>query len=163
MAESKQSQLINEIADLASDLMSEWPSTRNKQKEFVLAYVSNGFINGTEAAKKAGYSAKTAGTIASNLLTGMKKYEHIPPVIEELKNAYDERAIELSIASGTGSQKEQTLIGLGEGAQGLTDIDVGAKERLKAAELLGKRHALFTDKQEISATEIVTIVDDVNE
>lgn len=51
-----------------------------------------------------------------------------------------------------GSQKEQTLIGLGEGAQGLTDIDVGAKERLKAAELLGKRHALFTDKQEISAT-----------
>lgn len=174
MAESKQSQLINEIADLASDLMSEWPSTRNKQKEFVLAYVSNGFINGTEAAKQAGYSAKTAGTIASNLLTGMKKYEHIPPVIEELKNAYDERAIELSIASGTevlqyltsvmrGSQKEQTLIGLGEGAQGLTDIDVGAKERLKAAELLGKRHALFTDKQEISATEIVTIVDDVNE
>ncbi|EGO7728063.1 terminase small subunit [Enterococcus faecalis] len=163
MAESKQSQLINEIAGLASDLMSEWPSTRNKQKEFVLAYVSNGFINGTEAAKKAGYSAKTAGTIASNLLTGMKKYEHIPPVIEELKKAYDERAIELSIASGTevlqyltsvmrGSQKEQTLIGLGEGAQGLTDIDVGAKERLKAAELLGKRHALFTDKQEISAT-----------
>ena len=35
--------------------------------------------------QKAGYSAKTAGTIASNLLTGMKKYEHIPPVIEELK------------------------------------------------------------------------------
>ena len=34
--------------------------------------------------QKAGYSAKTAGTIA-NLLTGMKKYEHIPPVIEELK------------------------------------------------------------------------------
>lgn len=166
MTEKNQNQVMSEITELAAELMSEWPPSRNKQKQFVLAYVSNGFINGTEAAKKAGYSAKTAGTIASNLLTGMKKYEHIPPVIEKLKKAYDERATELSIASGTevlqyltsvmrGEHKEQTLIGVGEGAQGITEIEVGSKDRLKAAELLGKRHALFTDKVDLQTGDII--------
>ena len=35
---------------------------------------------------------------------------------------------------------------IGEGVQTVTDIDVSAKERLKAAELIGKRYGLFTDK-----------------
>ena len=33
----------------------------------------------------------------------------------------------------------------------------------KAAELLGKRYAMWTDKQDITATEVVTIVDDVDD
>lgn len=49
-----------------------------------------------------------------------------------------------------GEQTEQTLRGTGEGAQSIIDIDVGAKDRIKAAELLGKRHRLWTDKQELS-------------
>ncbi|WP_086350207.1 terminase small subunit [Candidatus Enterococcus clewellii] len=149
--------------------MREWPPARNKQRKFILAYIANGFINGSEAAKKSGYSAKTANTIASNMLTGVKKYEHIPPVIAKLRAAYDERTTELSIASGTevlqyltsvmeGKQKEQTIIGVGEGAQGIIDIDVGAKDRIKAAELLGKRHALFTDKVDLNTGDIVVKV-----
>lgn len=54
-----------------------------------------------------------------------------------------------------GKEKEETLIGLGEGAQGKTKIEVGAKDRLKAAELLGKRHALFTDKVDLNTGDIV--------
>lgn len=46
-----------------------------------------------------------------------------------------------------GETQEQTLI-IGELGQTITDIDVGAKDRIKAAELLGKRHRLWTDKVE---------------
>ena len=37
------------------------------------------------------------------------------------------------------------------------------KERLKAAELLGKRYGLFTDKLDVQAAERVVIVDDLGE
>ncbi|EOL43345.1 hypothetical protein [Enterococcus caccae] len=38
-------------------------------------------------------------------------------------------------------------------SKGLYDgVEVGTKDRLKVAELLGKRHALFNDRQEIDAT-----------
>ena len=40
---------------------------------------------------------------------------------------------------------------MGEGMQGKTLIEVGAKDRIKAAELLGKRYRLFTDKVELDA------------
>ncbi|MGH1732882.1 terminase small subunit [Enterococcus faecalis] len=135
-----------------------------KQKRFCDFYIETG--NAKEAAIRAGYSEKTAKQIGQENLTKPDLRAYIDERLAELKNertADAQEVLEYLTAVMRGSQKEQTLIGLGEGAQGLTDIDVGAKERLKAAELLGKRHALFTDKQEISATEIVTIVDDVNE
>lgn len=50
-----------------------------------------------------------------------------------------------------GEQTEQTLRDIGEGAQEIDDIDVSAKDRIKAAELIGKRWAMWTDKQELSA------------
>ena len=43
---------------------------------------------------------------------------------------------------------------MSEGAQTVVDID-GRKDRLKAAELLGKRHALFTDKVDLQTGDIV--------
>ena len=47
-----------------------------------------------------------------------------------------------------GETQEQTLCSIGELGQQVIDIDVGAKDRIKAAELLGKRHRLWTDKVE---------------
>jgi len=47
-----------------------------------------------------------------------------------------------------GETQEQTLCSIGELGQEIIDIDVGAKDRIKAAELLGKRHRLWTDKVE---------------
>ncbi|WP_434088464.1 hypothetical protein [Carnobacterium inhibens] len=43
----------------------------------------------------------------------------------------------------------------------IEDIDVSAKDRIKAAELLGKRYAMWTDKQEVSGDLSVTFVDDI--
>ena len=45
-----------------------------------------------------------------------------------------------------GEQTEQTLKGEGNGFQILVDKGVGAKDRLKALELLGKRYGTFADK-----------------
>ena len=47
-----------------------------------------------------------------------------------------------------GKETEQTIIGTGDFSQELTDIEVSAKDRIKAAELLGKRYRLWTDKVE---------------
>ncbi len=41
--------------------------------------------------------------------------------------------------------------------------EIGAKDRIKAAELLGKRYRLFTDKVEIEGSVPVQIVDDIDE
>ena len=49
------------------------------------------------------------------------------------------------------------------GEQSIKNIDVGAKDRIKAAELLGKRHALFTDKTEMTVTEVPVFVDDLGD
>lgn len=46
-----------------------------------------------------------------------------------------------------GEHKEQTLRLVGDGVQQITDIDVSARDRLKAAELLGKRYGMFNGQQ----------------
>jgi len=167
-------ELIQQISNRAISLMSDWEKSKSKQKTFILEYIATGFTNGAEAARNAGYSERTASTIASNMLTGMKKYEHIPPIVNQLKKEFDEQQAEMKIADGTevlryltslmrGEEKEQVLRGVGMGEQVKTDIEVSAKDRIKAAELLGKRHALFTDKTELSVVETPVFIDDLGD
>jgi phage terminase small subunit len=59
-----------------------------------------------------------------------------------------------------GETQEQTLINIGELGQTITDIDVGAKDRIKAAELLGKRHRLWTDKVEADVSGMVVFANE---
>lgn len=153
--------LIKEISDEAIQLMADWPSSRNKQKRFILEYVATGFTNASEAARNAGYSKKTANKVANNMLSGVDKYGHIKPITEKLQSEYDKRQAELKIADGTevmqyltslmrGEQTEKTVISVGDFTQEITDIDVSAKDRIKAAELLGKRYGIWTDKTELT-------------
>ena len=51
---------------------------------------------------------------------------------------------------------------IGDGVQKIADIDVSAKERLKAAELIGKRYGMFKDNVGIDL-EPVVIVNDLKE
>ena len=62
-----------------------------------------------------------------------------------------------------GETQEQTLCSIGELGQQVIDIDVGAKDRIKAAELLGKRHRLWTDKVEadVSGTVVFSNESDI--
>lgn len=110
-----------------------------KQKRFCDFYIETG--NAKEAAIRAGYSEKTAKQIGQENLTKPDLRAYIDERLAELKNertADAQEVLEYLTAVMRGEYKEATLIGVGEGAQAVVDIDVGAKDRLKAAELLGK-------------------------
>ena len=127
-----------------------------KQKRFCDFYIETG--NAKEAAIRAGYSEKTAKQIGQENLTKPDLRAYIDERLAELKNertADAQEVLEYLTAVMRGEYKEATLIGVGEGAQAVVDINVGAKDRLKAAELLGKRHALFTDKVDLQTGDIV--------
>lgn len=127
-----------------------------KQKRFCDFYIETG--NAKEAAIRAGYSEKTAKQIGQENLTKPDLRAYIDERLAELKNertADAQEVLEYLTAVMRGEYKEATLIGVGEGAQAVVDIDVGAKDRLKAAELLGKCHALFTDKVDLQTGDIV--------
>lgn len=62
-----------------------------------------------------------------------------------------------------GEQTEPVLRGCGVGMQTEIQQQVKAKDRLKAAELLGKHYSMFTDKVEHSGNLPIVIVDDLTE
>ncbi|MFR0814364.1 MAG: terminase small subunit [Enterococcus casseliflavus] len=131
----------------------------DKQRIFADEYLKD--LNGTRAYKVAYPNVKKDSVAAANanrLLRNAKVKSYIDEQLEIMHNERQADAaevLEFLTAVMRGKQTEQTLIGLGEGAQGITEIDVSAKDRLKAAELLGKRHALFTDKVDLQTGDIV--------
>lgn len=120
-----------------------------KQQRFADEYIICG--NATEAAIKAGYSSKYANTNASKLLQNTTIKSYIDKRLEELKSekvADQQEVLEFLTSVMRGEKQEQTLCSMGELGQTVIDIDVGAKDRIKAAELIGKRHRLWTEKVE---------------
>ena len=61
-----------------------------------------------------------------------------------------------------GEKTEQTLCSIGELGQQVIDIDIGAKDRIKAAELIGKRHRLWTDKVEAEVSGTVVFANEAD-
>lgn len=123
-----------------------------KQKRFADEYIIS--TNATQSAITAGYSKKYANTNASKLLQNTTIKSYIDERLKELDDkaiAKQEEVLKYLTSVMRGEQKEQVLIGYGEGIQGKTHMEVGAKDRIKAAELLGKRYKLFTDKVDVDA------------
>jgi phage terminase small subunit len=120
-----------------------------KQKRFADEYIICG--NATEAAIKAGYAKRSAQQVGSeNLLKPVIK-SYIDKRLEELKSekvADQQEVLEFLTSVMRGEKTEQTLCSIGELGQQVIDIDIGAKDRIKAAELIGKRHRLWTEKVE---------------
>ncbi|HHS3513834.1 TPA: terminase small subunit [Streptococcus pyogenes] len=129
-----------------------------KQKRFADEYIIS--ANATAAAIKAGYSKKTARSIGQENLTKPDIKAYIDERLEKLESekiATQEEVLQYLTSIMRGDQQEKTLISVGEFGQKIVDIDVGAKGRIKAAELLGKRYRLFTDKVEMDVSSDVTI------
>ena len=134
-----------------------------KQKRFADYYIETGNI--TEAAVKAGYSKKTARVIGQeNLLKpAIKGY-----IDEKLEAMQDERTasakevLEFLTKSMRGEIKEEVVVveGTGDGTSEARMIkkQIGLRDRIKSAELLGKRYRLFTDKVEVDGVVPVMIV-----
>ena len=118
-----------------------------RQQKFCDEYLISG--NATEAAIKAGYSRKTAKQTGSENLSKPDLRAYIDEQLAKIhsaKIADAEEVMKYLTSVMRGEHTEQVLKLVGEGVQTVTDIDVSAKERLKAAELIGKRYGLFTDK-----------------
>ncbi|MEO1782526.1 phage terminase small subunit [Enterococcus diestrammenae] len=131
-----------------------------KQKRFCDFFVELG--NAKEAAIKAGYSKKTAKQIGQENLTKPDLKDYINSRLSEMESKRIADAQEVleyltSVMRGEETETVATSKGLYE------DVDVGAKDRLKAAELLGKRHALFTDKVDLQTGDIVIKVGEWDE
>lgn len=133
----------------------------SRQRKFCDAYLISG--NATEAAIQAGYSPKTAKSIGQRLLTFVDLRQYIDAELDKLHAAQIANAQEVLIyltAVMRGEQTEEVPLLCGDGMQELTEKTVGARERLKAAELIGKRYGLFTDKLDTGGAIPVVIVGD---
>lgn len=134
----------------------------NKQKRFVYEYLID--LNATQAAIRAGYSKKFAHTNANKLL-------HITTIKALIKKELDQmrsnkiatiEEIMIYLTSVLRGQSESEIViveGMGDGCSSARTMTKAPdeKERLKAAELLGKRFGMFTDKVNVDGAVPVII------
>lgn len=155
-----------------------------KQRRFVDYYVETG--NKTEAAKKAGYSEKTAASIGDENLRKPAIKAAIDARLRELEGkriAKADEVMQFLTSTLRGEVKEERVVveGTGEGRSDarIIKVQVSARDRLEAAKSLLKRYPMQLDAKEqklrlqkleaeIRAAEqvdddAVTIVDDLGD
>lgn len=126
-----------------------------KQKLFVSEYLID--LNATQAAIRAGYSEKTARSQGQRLLTNVDIKTYIDEQLEKIHNEKiaDVKEIMIYLTSVLRGEAESEIVvieGTGDGCSDAKRMSKAPdeKERLKAAELLGKRYGLFKEKLEVS-------------
>lgn len=124
-----------------------------KQKRFCDEYLID--LNATQAAIRAGYSEKNARNIASENLAKPNIREYIDERMAEKEKELIADQNEVlkyltSVLRGESQSTEIVVEGVGEGCSEARTIqkEPSEKDRLKAAELLGKRYGLYTDRVE---------------
>ena len=133
-----------------------------KQKKFADEYIISG--NATQAAINAGYSEKTARKIGSENLTkpDIKAYiDERMKKLEEEAIADQAEVLKFLTRIMRDEEKEEVLVNIGNFEQEIQTMKVSAKDRIKAAELLGKRYGSWTDKVDLNSSEGVKIIDDI--
>ena len=127
-----------------------------KQQRFADEYIISG--NATDAAIKAGYAKRAAYQQGAENL----KKPHIKTYIDERLEAINSAKIAdqeevlqylTEVLRGKSSATEIVVEMVGDGTSEakLVVKPPSEKEKLKAAELLGKRYGAFTDKVEVGA------------
>ncbi len=132
-----------------------------RQQKFVQEYLID--LNATQAAIRAGYSPQTAKQMGAENLSKPDLRAYIDEQLERLHNektADAQEVMEHLTAVMRGEVTEEVLILVGNGVQEITTKQVSAKDRIRAAELLGKRYGLFSDKVNIDGLVPVVIVGD---
>ena len=142
-----------------------------KQQKFADEYIISG--NATEAYKFTYQNVKkdsTARANSSRLLTNANVKSYIDARLEELKKesiAEQDEVLQYLTSVMRGEMKDETLLvvptGDFESEVQRHDQRADTSQRTKAAELLGKRYAMWTDKQITDTTERITIVNDLDE
>ena len=122
-----------------------------KQERFVCEYLKD--LNATQAAIRAGYSENSAGQIGAENLRKPAIKEAIEAKLNEMNSsaiADATETLEYLTSVMRGEQEDEVLRLCGDGAQGKTALKVAARDRMKAAELLGKYYGLFSEKVSLS-------------
>ena len=143
----------------------------DKQRRFCDEYLID--CNATRA-YKAAYprikSDEVASASGTRLLGNAKVKTYIQEKLDQISSAKTADAKEVmeyltSVMRGESSAEIVVVEGEGDGCSSARKIHKAPdeKERLKAAELLGKRFGLFTDKVNVESTAKVVIVDDLDE
>ena len=133
-----------------------------KQQRFCDEYLVD--CNATQAAIRAGYSEKTAYSIGCENLTKPELKKYIQDRMEQMKSETVASADEViqylsSVLRGQSSAEVVVVEGIGDGCSEARTLQKAPdeKERLKAAELLGKRYGIFTDKMSLEGAVPVII------
>lgn len=142
-----------------------------KQKLFADEYLID--LNATRAYRAAYPSVKkdeTARANASRLLTNANVKKYVDDRLEEIHNEKTVDAQEVmeyltAVLRGESTSEEIVVEGLGDGVSEARTMEKrpSEKDRLKAAELLGKRFGLYTDKVEMDADMDLNITVDYGE
>ncbi len=117
-----------------------------KQMRFCDEYLID--LNATQAAIRAGYSKKTAKAIGQENLTKPDIKEHIEQRMAEKESeliADQDEVLKYLTAVMRGKSVSNVLARDEVGADRVIEKPPDEKERLKAAELLGKRYGLYKD------------------
>ena len=138
-----------------------------KQKLFCDEYLID--LNGTRAYRTVYKTIKNdnvAGVRANKLLKQKDIAEYINKRLEEIHNentANIQEVMEYLTSVMRGTSKANVLSLAGDGYQEVVAKPPDEKERLKAAELLGKRFGMFKDNVDITSNGKTVIVDDIDE
>lgn len=134
---------------------------RIQWEKFADEYIISG--NATQAAINAGYSKRSAKQTGSRLLTNPAIKAYIAERMKELeaKSIADQTEILQYLTRVIRDEEtEEVLVNVGNMEQEIRTVRVPAKDRIKAAELLGKRYQLWTDKVDISSDLTLIFEDD---
>lgn len=122
-----------------------------KQQRFCDEYLID--CNATQAAIRAGYSSQSAYSAGQRMLKNVELKSYIAEQMQKKqdKNVADANEVIRYLTSVLrGESKSEIVVveAVGDGSTEARRIDKAPdeKERLKAAELLGKRYSIFTEK-----------------
>ena len=128
--------------------MADANTLTEKERIFADEYIKT--TNATQSAIKAGYAENSASVTGSKMLRKPKVRQYIDAVMNERSKN--------TIATADEVLEYLTRVMCGEEKDAF-GLDVSVADRTKAAELLGKRHMLFTDKVKLSAEVEIDISD----
>ena len=133
-----------------------------KQKRFCDEYLID--LNATQAAIRAGYSKKTAYAIGEQNLKKLELKKYIENRMAEKEKSLIADQDEVlkyltSVLRGESESEEIVIENIGDFTSEARTMKKAPseKDRLKAAELLGKRYSLFTDKVNVDGAVPVVI------
>lgn len=135
-----------------------------KQQSFADNYIETG--NAEQSAIKAGYSKAYARGNAHKLVANSCVKKYIDERMKEIaskKIADQTEVMEFLTSIMRGEVTEPMTVLDGDGMQRVEYLIPSANTRKGAAELIGKRYSMWTDKKQIEGNIGVQIVDDLDD